>query len=170
MLTLQQINAAAAAEFTALLAGTYEHSPWVAERAWPTRPATGWATLAALKHALATSVREAGRERQLALVRAHPELAGKAMVSKSLTAESTNEQGRAGLTDCTPEEFARIQQLNADYNARFGWPFILAVRGPRGAVFHAAKSSPPSSAACKAMRTLNWPSACATSTASPRFA
>jgi N-carbamoyl-L-amino-acid hydrolase len=67
------------------------------------------------------------------LIRAHPELAGKAMVSKSLTAESTNEQGRAGLTDCTPHEFARIQQLNAAYNAKFGWPFILAVRGPRGA-------------------------------------
>ena len=67
------------------------------------------------------------------LIRAHPELAGKAMVAKSLTAESTNEQSKAGLTQCTPEEFARIQQLNADYNARFGFPFILAVRGPRGA-------------------------------------
>ena len=77
-------------------------------------------------------VREADRERQLALIRAHPELAGKAMVAKTLTAESTHEQGKAGLTDCTPEEFARIQQLNADYNAKFGFPFILAVRGPRG--------------------------------------
>ena len=75
---------------------------------------------------------QAGREPQLALIRAHPELAGKAMVSRSLTAESTNEQTKAGLTDCTPEEFAQIQQLNADYNAKFGWPFILAVRGPRG--------------------------------------
>ena len=54
------------------------------------------------------------------------------MVSQTLTAESTNEQGKAGLTDCTPEEFALIQRLNADYNAKFGWPFILAVRGPRG--------------------------------------
>ena len=54
------------------------------------------------------------------------------MVSQSLTAESTNEQGKAGLTDCTPDEFARIQSLNAHYNAKFGWPFILAVRGPRG--------------------------------------
>jgi N-carbamoyl-L-amino-acid hydrolase len=75
---------------------------------------------------------EAGREPQLALVRAHPELAGKAMVSKSLTAESTNEQTKAGLTNCTPEEFAHIQHLNASYNAKFGFPFILAVRGPRG--------------------------------------
>jgi N-carbamoyl-L-amino-acid hydrolase len=77
-------------------------------------------------------VREAGREAQLALIRAHPELAGKAMVAQSLTAESTQEQGRAGLADCSAEEFARLQRLNADYNARFGWPFILAVRGPRG--------------------------------------
>jgi N-carbamoyl-L-amino-acid hydrolase len=77
-------------------------------------------------------VQDAGCERQLKLLRAHPELAGKAMVSRTLTAESTNEQGKAGLTDCTPEEFARIQRLNADYNAKFGFPFILAVRGPRG--------------------------------------
>jgi N-carbamoyl-L-amino-acid hydrolase len=82
---------------------------------------------------VASAVRDAPRALQRALLRAHPELAGKAMVSKSLTAESTNEQGRAGLTDCTPEEFAHIQQLNARYNERFGWPFILAVRGPRGA-------------------------------------
>ena len=113
----------------ALLDGTYEHSPWIAERAAALRP---FASLAGLKHALVTVVRDAGTEPQLALIRAHPELAGKAMVSKTLTAESTNEQGRAGLTDCTPEEFARLQQLNADYNARFGFPFILAVRGPRG--------------------------------------
>ena len=128
-LTIEQLNAATPAEFVALLDGTYEHSPWIAERAAALRPFT---SLAGLKHALVTVVRDAGLEPQLALIRAHPELAGKAMVSKTLTAESTNEQGRAGLTDCTPEEFARLQQLNADYNARFGFPFILAVRGPRG--------------------------------------
>ena len=128
-LTIEQLNAATPAEFVALLDGTYEHSPWIAERAAALRPFT---SLAGLKHALVTVVRDAGTEPQLALIRAHPELAGKAMVSKTLTAESTNEQGKAGLTDCTPEEFARLQQLNADYNARFGFPFILAVRGPRG--------------------------------------
>ena len=128
-LTIEQLNAATPAEFVALLDGTYEHSPWIAERAAALRP---FASLAGLKHALVTAVRDAGTEPQLALIRAHPELAGKAMVSKTLTAESTNEQGRAGLTDCTSEEFARLQQLNADYNARFGFPFILAVRGPRG--------------------------------------
>jgi N-carbamoyl-L-amino-acid hydrolase len=129
MLTLQALNAASAADFVAWLEGTYEHSPWVAQGAAGQRP---FGSLAALKHALATAVRSAPREQQLALIRAHPELAGKAMISKTLTAESTNEQQTSGLTDCSPAEFARIQQLNADYKSRFGWPFILAVRGPRG--------------------------------------
>ncbi len=129
MLTLAQINAATADEIVSLLDGTYEHSPWIAQRAAAARP---FASLVHLKLALAQVVRSAGREAQLALIRAHPELAGKAMVSKTLTAESTHEQGKAGLTDCSPAEFARIQQLNADYNAKFGFPFILAVRGPRG--------------------------------------
>ena len=133
MLTLERLNAATQAEFTALLDGTFEHSPWIAEAAWAQRP---FASLAALKQAFAQVLRGAGRERQVALVRAHPELAGKAMVSKTLTAESTNEQGKAGLTDCTAEEFATIQRLNADYNAKFGFPFILAVRGPRGSGLH----------------------------------
>jgi beta-ureidopropionase / N-carbamoyl-L-amino-acid hydrolase len=130
MLTLEQLNAAADEDrFAVLLDGVYEHSSWIARGAWPKRP---FQTLAQLKHALVQVVREAGRERQLALIRAHPELAGKAMVSRALTAESTNEQGKAGLTDCTPAEFAQIQRLNTAYNERFGWPFILAVRGPRG--------------------------------------
>ena len=128
-LMLEKINTASAAQFVELLAGIYEHSPWIAERAALLRP---FASLVQLKLSLANVVREAGRELQLGLIRAHPELAGKAMVSKTLTAESTNEQGKAGLTDCTPAEFAKIQQLNADYNAKFGFPFILAVRGPRG--------------------------------------
>ncbi|WP_371816385.1 2-oxo-4-hydroxy-4-carboxy-5-ureidoimidazoline decarboxylase [Roseateles sp. DAIF2] len=129
MMTLDQLNAAGPAEFVALLDGTYEHSPWIAERAAAKRP---YLTLPQLKHALAAVVREASLDEQLGLIRAHPELAGKAMVAKTLTAESTNEQSQAGLTACTPEEFARIQRLNADYKAKFGWPFILAVRGPRG--------------------------------------
>ena len=128
-LTLEQLNAASPAEALALLDGLYEHSPWIAEQALAQRP---FRSLAHLKHALAQVVRTAELDAQLALIRAHPELAGKAMVAKSLTAESTNEQSKAGLTQCTPEEFERIQQLNAAYNERFGFPFILAVRGPRG--------------------------------------
>ncbi|RZI58749.1 MAG: 2-oxo-4-hydroxy-4-carboxy-5-ureidoimidazoline decarboxylase [Rubrivivax sp.] len=131
-LSLDQLNVAGEDAFVALLDGVYEHSPWIARRAFAVRPAGGFASIAALKHAMARVVREAALDEQLGLIRAHPELAGKAMVAKSLTAESTNEQSKAGLTNCSPEEFARLQQLNADYNARFGWPFILAVRGPRG--------------------------------------
>jgi len=128
-LTLEQLNAASPAEALSLLEGLYEHSPWIAEQALAQRP---FRSLAHLKHALAQVVRTAKLDAQLALIRAHPELAGKAMVAKSLTAESTHEQSKAGLTECTPEEFERIQQLNAAYNERFGFPFILAVRGPRG--------------------------------------
>jgi beta-ureidopropionase / N-carbamoyl-L-amino-acid hydrolase len=129
LLTLDQLNAASRTAFTALLDGTYEHSPWIAEAAWDARP---FASLAALKHALVRATRAGGREAQLGLIRAHPELAGKAMVANTLTAESTHEQGKAGLTACTPGEFARIAELNAAYDAKFGFPFILAVRGPRG--------------------------------------
>ena len=132
-LTLEQLNAATPAEVLQLLDGLYEHSPWVVESALAQRP---FRSLAHLKHACAQAVTQGGIDRQLALIRAHPELAGKAMVSKTLTAESTNEQSKAGLTDCTPEEFARLQKLNADYNAKFGFPFILAVRGPRGTGLH----------------------------------
>ncbi len=128
-LTLEQLNDAPLPEALALLDGLYEHSPWIAEAALAERP---FRSLAQLKYAMVRALAQAPQEAQLALIRAHPELAGKAMVARALTAESANEQNKAGLTHCTPEEFARIQQLNADYNARFGFPFILAVRGPRG--------------------------------------
>ncbi|KRI00001.1 2-oxo-4-hydroxy-4-carboxy-5-ureidoimidazoline decarboxylase [Curvibacter sp. PAE-UM] len=127
--TLAQLNTAPLPEAAQLLDGLYEHTPWIVQQALLQRP---FASLAALKLACARALEQGGREAQIALVRAHPELAGKAMVAKTLTAESSNEQSKAGLTQCTPEEFARIQQLNTAYNTRFGWPFILAVRGPRG--------------------------------------
>jgi beta-ureidopropionase / N-carbamoyl-L-amino-acid hydrolase len=127
--TLEQLNRTGPTEAAQMLDGLYEHSPWIAEQALAQRP---FQSLAHLKHAMCGVLDRAGRDAQLGLIRAHPELAGKAMVSKSLTAESTLEQTKAGLTDCTPDEFAKIQRLNADYNAKFSWPFILAVRGPRG--------------------------------------
>ena len=129
MMTLDQLNAEPAPEALQLLDGLYEHSPWIAEQALAQRP---FQSLAQLKHAMARIVAQSGLAPQLALIRAHPELAGKAMVSQSLTAESTHEQSKAGLTQCSAEEFAQLQQLNADYNAKFGFPFILAVRGARG--------------------------------------
>jgi N-carbamoyl-L-amino-acid hydrolase len=128
-LTLSQLNAASLPKAAAMLDGLYENSPWIAQAALAQRP---FISLAQFKHSMTRIVDAAGREAQLALIRAHPELAGKAMLRKTLTAESTHEQVSAGLNDCSPQEFARLQQLNADYNTRFGWPFVLAVRGPRG--------------------------------------
>jgi len=128
-LTLEQLNTASAADAAKLLDGLYEHSPWIAQTALAHRP---FRSLTQLKHRMTAIVREADPEAQLILIRAHPELAGKAMVSRTLTTESIDEQGKAGLTDCTPDEFARIQSLNSAYNSKFGFPFILAVRGPRG--------------------------------------
>jgi N-carbamoyl-L-amino-acid hydrolase len=125
--SLQQLNEATVEGFVALLAGTYEHSPWIAERAFAAAP---FASLAQLRQALVQVVRDAPRDEQLALVRAHPELAGKARVA--LTSESASEQSVSGLTQCSEAEYARLQALNTAYRERFGWPFILAVRGPRG--------------------------------------
>ncbi len=128
-ITLEQLNSVTVPAAQQLLDGLYEHSPWIAEAALQQRP---FQSVHHLKYLMTQVLAAAPRERQVALIRAHPELAGKAMVSQSLTAESTNEQSKAGLTNCSAQEFAKLQQLNADYNAKFGWPFILAVRGPRG--------------------------------------
>ncbi len=127
--TIDQLNTASLSDALRALEGIYEHSPWIARQALAQRPLR---SLAHLKSVMAGVVRNAEPEEQLRLIRAHPELAGKAMVAQTLTAESTHEQSAAGLTHCTPQEFERIQQLNTAYNARFGFPFILAVRGPRG--------------------------------------
>ncbi len=128
-LTLNQLNAAPAAEAARLLDGLYEHTPWIAEKALAARP---FASLAQLKHAMVQVLAGADRTAQVALVCAHPELAGKAMEAGDLTAESTTEQRAAGLTQCTPAELQRIRELNAAYVGKFGFPFVLAVRGPRG--------------------------------------
>ena len=128
-MTLQELNALDAPSALKYLDGIYEHSPWIAEAALSLRPFHG---LPHLKQVMANVVRQASREQQITLLRAHPELAGKAMLAKALTAESSNEQSVSGLTHCSADELALIQKLNAAYNAKFGWPFLLAVRGPRG--------------------------------------
>ncbi len=128
-LTIQQLNDATPADALALLDGIYEHSPWIAEAALAQRP---FKSLAHLKQCMADAVRHADTTAQLGLIRAHPELAGKLAESGQLTAESTNEQSKAGLKACSPEELAALQRLNAEYGAKFGHPFIVAVRGPRG--------------------------------------
>ncbi|MDM5176547.1 allantoate amidohydrolase [Massilia sp. DJPM01] len=129
MTTLTDLNSCDAAAFVGTLHGIYEHSPWIPERALSGRP---FATVAALKYALQTAVTKASVDEQLGLIRAHPELAGKAAIAGELTQESTNEQAKSGLNLCSAEEYATLHKLNADYNARFGFPFILAVKGPDG--------------------------------------
>ncbi len=132
MTTLEQLNGSAARDvpaFVNTLHGIYEHSPWIPERAAGLGP---FANITALKQALQSVVTAADRTEQLGLIRAHPELAGKAAIAGELTAESTGEQAKAGLNLCTPDEFATLQKLNADYNAKFGFPFILAVKGATG--------------------------------------
>jgi beta-ureidopropionase / N-carbamoyl-L-amino-acid hydrolase len=128
-ITLDHLNSAPLSEAAQLLDGLYEHSPWIATEALAQRP---FRSLAHLKHAMTQVLAAGGRDKQLALIRAHPELAGRAMVTNTLTAESTTEQHQAGLTHCTPAELAHIQALNQAYADKFGHPFILAVRGPRG--------------------------------------
>lgn len=123
---LADLNAADRTAFVAALGGIFEHSPWVAEAAFAARP---FHDVDQLHAAMVAAVHGAPRERQLALIRAHPELAGRAMVRNELTADSTSEQAGAGLTQCSPQEYARLVDLNARYNAKFGFPFILAVKG-----------------------------------------
>ncbi|MCB1587899.1 MAG: 2-oxo-4-hydroxy-4-carboxy-5-ureidoimidazoline decarboxylase [Xanthomonadales bacterium] len=125
-MTLDQINHVDAADFVAALGGIFEHSPWVAEAVLPARP---FIDLSALHRAMCQAVQDAPAERQLALIRAHPQLASKAAVAGELTAASQSEQSGAGLLHCSAEEYARLRQLNDDYQQRFGFPFILAVRG-----------------------------------------
>nr|WP_315248436.1 allantoate amidohydrolase [uncultured Duganella sp.] len=129
MTTLSDLNNCDTTTFVDRLRGIYEHSPWIPERAAAQRP---FANFTALKLALQDVVSLATLDEQLGLIRAHPELAGKAAVAGQLTAESTSEQARSGLHLCSAEEFATLHQLNADYNAKFGFPFILAVKGPTG--------------------------------------
>ena len=125
-MTLAGINALDRDAFVAALGDVAEHSPWVAERAFAVRP---FADVAALQAAMVAAIDAAPRDLQLALLRAHPELAGRAAIGGGLTAASTAEQSGAGLAGCSPAEYAQLQSLNARYNARFGFPFILAVKG-----------------------------------------
>ena len=129
MITIQSLNSCDASAFVDTLRGIYEHSPWIPERAAAHRP---FASLAALKLALQDAVDAASPDQRLALLRAHPELAGKAAIAGALTAESNGEQASSGLDRCSPEEYALLHELNARYNERFGFPFILAVKGPTG--------------------------------------
>ena len=125
-MNLDALNAAAAADFVAALAGIYEHSPWVAEAVASGRPFT---CLDALADAMAQAVARADDAAKMALIRAHPQLAGRAAIAGELTESSAREQRGAGLDQCSPEEFVRLTALNGAYQAKFDFPFILAVKG-----------------------------------------
>ncbi len=117
------------AAFVATFGPVYEHSPWVAEALWGQGLDEGHDTPEGLQAALAAIVEAAPRERQLALLQAHPDLAGRLALRGGLTARSAAEQAGAGLDACTPEELRRFTALNDAYKRRFGFPFIMAVKG-----------------------------------------
>lgn len=125
MPTVLELNRLSESEFTAVLGHLFEHSPWVAAEAWSGRP---FRDAAHLHRELCAAMRAAPRERQLALIQAHPDLAGRLAQQRKLTAESTREQASAGLNALSAEELASFQQLNDAYLARFGFPFIICAR------------------------------------------
>jgi len=126
MLTIKALNALPAPEFTAALGSIFEHSPWVAERAARLRP---FRTREELHRVMCQQVAEASAAEQDALIQAHPRLGARGRQRAQLTQSSAHEQSRAGLDACTDEQFAQLLRLNELYLARFGFPFILAVRG-----------------------------------------
>ena len=119
--TLPQINDLSRAEFMRVVGPAFEHSPWIAERVAGQRP---FETVEALHAALCGVVRSADAEAQLALIRVHPDLVGRAV----LTAESQGEQAAAGLINLSPDETALFDRYNRDYRARFGFPFVICAR------------------------------------------
>ena len=123
--TLADLNRLEAADFAAAIGDTFELAPWVAEAAFGKRP---FATVTDLHAAMMGMVRAQPRDKQLAFVRQHPDLAGKAARAGSITNDSKREQASAGLDALSEEEFARFHRLNDAYKAKFGFPFIVCVR------------------------------------------
>jgi 2-oxo-4-hydroxy-4-carboxy-5-ureidoimidazoline decarboxylase len=124
--TLAALSAAPRGEFVRALGGIFEHTPWIAERAYERRP---FADVDALHRAMLAALAAAPREAKLALICAHPELAGKEAAAGTMTADSVGEQASAGLDRCSPDELARLRAGNAAYREKFGFPFVMAVKG-----------------------------------------
>lgn len=118
-----------ATEFIFHFGKLYEHSPWVADRAFSAGVDKNIDSLSGLSSALATTLAAANHDEKLALIRAHPDLAGKAAAAGELTDDSNSEQSSAGLDQCTPSELVRFHQLNDAYKTKFDFPFIMAVKG-----------------------------------------
>ena len=125
-LTIEELSSREKAAFVAVLDGIFEHSPWIAERAWQNRP---FANIDELHQAMVEVVYKADADHQLALIRAHPELAGRPALAGELTPHSTAEQQSAGLNACTAAELDDIRSLNRIYQEKFGFPFVMAVAG-----------------------------------------
>jgi OHCU decarboxylase len=113
-------------EFIARFGGVYEHSPWIAVQCF--HRAAGLNDAVAIAGVFADCVDRSAPEKKLALIRAHPDLAGRAAVRGELGGDSSDEQASAGIDQCTPEEFRRFQQANEAYKKKFGFPFVMAVR------------------------------------------
>jgi allantoate deiminase/N-carbamoyl-L-amino-acid hydrolase len=126
MIALERLNTMCAPDFVAALVSIFEHSPWVPERVAALRP---FSSLIALHEAMSAAVIQAEEALQLALIRAHPELAGRAALRGDVTSASRGEQKGAGLSALTQSQLTRLQSLNAEYAERFGFPFVLAVKG-----------------------------------------
>src|SRR5436190_9315601 len=129
-MTLDQLNNSDRSGFVAAMGDIFEHAPWVAEGAYVQRP---FASVAALHDAMMQAVRAAPRDRQLAFLRGHPELAGKVARAGAMTAESKAEQGGLGLDRLSDADFARFEHANAAYATKFGFPFIVCVRNHKSA-------------------------------------
>lgn len=127
-LTLAALNAMDRDRFVETLGGIFEHSPWIPDAAFDARP---FASAETLHAKMVEMVKGAGEAKQRALLEAHPELAGKAAKERRLTAASTSEQASAGLDRLESAESARFDALNRSYRQKFGFPFIIAVRGQR---------------------------------------
>ena len=126
MLNIEAVNRMDRGEFVRTFGDVFEHSPWVAERAWSDKP---FASAEGLHGAMMSTVRAASPGEKHRLLNAHPELAGKEARERAMTQESTSEQGSAGLDRMKHDDFARFDCLNAAYREKFGFPFIIAVRG-----------------------------------------
>lgn len=125
-ISITALSALPQGEFVARLADIFEHSPWIPERAWAARP---FADVEALHTAMLAVLDAATDDEKLGLICAHPELAGKEAAAGTLTVASTGEQRGAGLDQCSADELARLRKLNAAYRERFGFPFVIAVKG-----------------------------------------
>ena len=124
-LTLAALNGLSSPDFIRVVGPVFEHSPWIAEATAAQRP---FADFEKLHRALCETVNNSSEEKQLALIRAHPDLVGKLALAGQLTKESTNEQASAGLTQLTPQEVALFQKQNAAYQKKFGFPFVICAR------------------------------------------